>query len=149
MIIIVLWLQSHRLLQSSPSPVLLDIAEFALFSRLIIEIRLKTWELASQVRHLVEIRFPKHHLSRQHHFVRGFPAILHKSRESREDALKYYEIAFTAKYTIHPVHIDFKLAVIHLRRNSAYWNAAQMNEFVDYLPRREKVEILAPTAHPE
>jgi hypothetical protein len=81
-----------------------DFAEFTLFPKLPIELRVKIWKLASFVQRNVIISASSLYLSNNSKYSKEWPyyfassspppAILHTTRESRTEGLKYYLLEF-------------------------------------------------------
>jgi hypothetical protein len=88
--------------------------EFTLFPRLATETRLTIWKMAIPGPRVITIQehndaTPNFRLLAASYVI---PAMLHTSRESREVALKVYELDFTDHLYIKPMYLDFSKDII-------------------------------------
>ncbi|KAF7862674.1 hypothetical protein EAF04_007547 [Stromatinia cepivora] len=84
------------------------------------EIRNMIWEMTIEQR-LVEIRFTSKKGIQDcntHDFIADIPVILHLCHESRDFALKYYELAFFHTGAAAPVYFNFELDLLYPRASA-------------------------------
>ncbi|KAJ8069103.1 hypothetical protein OCU04_002776 [Sclerotinia nivalis] len=84
------------------------------------EIRNMIWGMTIKQR-LVEIRFTRNEGIQNcntHDFIADIPAILHLCHESRDFALKYYELAFFHPGAVAPVYFNFELDILYPRASA-------------------------------
>jgi hypothetical protein len=65
-------------------------AEFTLFPNLPLELRRNIWRFAASTERIIEVRWG--HCKDYYHSSTPPPSVLHASRESRIEALRYYEV---------------------------------------------------------
>jgi hypothetical protein len=88
--------------------------EFTLFPKLATETRLAIWKMAIPGPRVITIQVHNDATLNLRLLAASYaiPAILHTSRESREVALKSYELAFANHQNVKPMYVDFSKDII-------------------------------------
>jgi len=120
---------------------------FKKFLKLPPELQLMIWKFSYEPR-VIEMRFAKAYTSTQYDFVvKKLPAILHVSRNIREEALKDYQLLFKHKQCRAPTYFNPEIDTLHLRdsKSSEYIDYEQVSRTLSIMPDKEKIQRLSVT----
>ncbi|KAG4425547.1 hypothetical protein IFR04_001244 [Cadophora malorum] len=89
--------------------------EFKRFPKMPLELHRKCFRRMFRGPRTVEVLFAQKTGSEKHEFLADTPIVLFICKESRQEALSFYTLAFGGKHTSNPVYFDPKSDTLYLR----------------------------------